>query len=232
LIQKKGLIKLYFRELPDPLFTLKSFRPLIEANEIKDEKEKIRVVKEIIGEIPENNRIIIQKILELFNKIILKGEINKMNETNCATVLAPSVLYESKDPNLFVLTVNQVNEIFSFLIIHYEKIFLNALYVDDLAKQIYPLQIKSKEQEDDFSSLLHSTKILNLHLNKNLENLNLKISLKKGSKLAAKDRFFFFIYNYFNFLKLIFLFLFTFYISNGLRFSFFFFFFILLILFF
>ena len=180
---------MYFRELPDPLFTLKSFRPLIEANEINDEKEKIEKVKEIILSIPENNRVIIQKILELFNKIILKGEINKMNATNCATVLAPSVLYESKDPNLFVLTVNQVNDLFSFLITNYQQIFLNPLFIEDKSEQLYPLQVKTKEHEENSQDLLQSTKILNLDSLRSYDSYNLKISIKRGTKLAPKGIF-------------------------------------------
>ena len=190
--------------MPDPLFTSKVFEPLMKANEIADSnlEEKVGTVKKILEMIPDNNRIIIQKILELFKKIAENEQHNKMNPTNLATVLAPTVLYGSKDPMTMIQFVNQTNEVFTFFIKNYERLFPKPLFVPDTASssfispleslsfsqnvplppQTHPLLASSKLTSSSLDLVAEVDKVMNL-----TGVYKLKICFKKGTQLASKD---------------------------------------------
>jgi len=86
-----GLLKLYLRDMPEPLFPWNTYDKFLEAyGEIqKDEGESIR---KIIASIPENRQRVVKYLFKFFNALSLNHAINKMRPRNIAICLAPNIL--------------------------------------------------------------------------------------------------------------------------------------------
>eukprot|EP01103_Thecamoeba_quadrilineata_P015651 TRINITY_DN5010_c0_g2_i1.p1 TRINITY_DN5010_c0_g2~~TRINITY_DN5010_c0_g2_i1.p1 ORF type:complete len:964 (-),score=189.08 TRINITY_DN5010_c0_g2_i1:50-2533(-) len=97
-----ALLKLYLRELPDPLLTYTRFNSFIAAVE-KEEEEKIQAkkLKEIVDSLPEASYRTLQHLLLFSTRVEAHSSTNRMTARNLATCLSPNLLYvkdRDKDP--------------------------------------------------------------------------------------------------------------------------------------
>jgi hypothetical protein len=56
------LIKMYFRELPEPICTYDCYEMFIECNQVPDEKEKLACLKTVCGYLPRTNLEFVWKV--------------------------------------------------------------------------------------------------------------------------------------------------------------------------
>jgi len=87
-----GTLKLFLREMPNPLLTYELYDAFIAAAGIEFEKEKPVIIKKCLELLPAFNRTIFHKICLLLNKISKNSQNNKMTPDNLSTCIVPNVL--------------------------------------------------------------------------------------------------------------------------------------------
>jgi len=90
-----GLLKMYLRDLPEPLFTDDRYSKFVASNGIKDPEEKKKAMTEIFESLPTPNRLTSIYLLNHLRRLSEHQEQNKMGQNNLATVFGPNVLRPS-----------------------------------------------------------------------------------------------------------------------------------------
>eukprot|EP01130_Rhizamoeba_saxonica_P008084 TRINITY_DN3268_c0_g1_i1.p1 TRINITY_DN3268_c0_g1~~TRINITY_DN3268_c0_g1_i1.p1 ORF type:complete len:749 (-),score=176.43 TRINITY_DN3268_c0_g1_i1:23-2269(-) len=119
-----GLLKLYFRELPEPIMTYQLYSSFLHAQSLQNEHQRRRNVRHLIKELPEVNRAIMKALMAFLGRVDEYREINKMAIHNLATVFAPNLLKpENSNPLQLVEDTPLVNGLVHTLITQYDYIF-------------------------------------------------------------------------------------------------------------
>ncbi|XP_061388218.1 GTPase-activating protein CdGAPr [Musca vetustissima] len=88
-----SLLKMYFRELPNPLCTYQLYDNFVEAIQAKSESnERLRLMKETVLKLPPPHYRTLKYLSEHLNKISQYAERTGMTDKNLAIVWAPNLL--------------------------------------------------------------------------------------------------------------------------------------------
>ncbi|XP_058870579.1 active breakpoint cluster region-related protein-like isoform X1 [Acipenser ruthenus] len=93
-----GTLKLYLRELPEPLLPPQYFQALAAALVIADPLEKEHRLVSVLQSLPGVNRNTFLFLLEHLRRVSQNQEVNKMTAQNLATVFGPSLLRPPEEP--------------------------------------------------------------------------------------------------------------------------------------
>ncbi|XP_016887271.1 rho GTPase-activating protein 12 isoform X3 [Cynoglossus semilaevis] len=117
-----GALKMFFRELPEPLFTYGSFNDFVNAIST-DYKQRLNSIKDLIKKLPKPNHDTMQSLFKHLRRVIDHGEANRMTTQSVAIVFGPTLLRpETETGNIAVHMVYQ-NQIVELILIEYESIF-------------------------------------------------------------------------------------------------------------
>ncbi|XP_067308689.1 rho GTPase-activating protein 12a isoform X3 [Pseudorasbora parva] len=118
-----GALKMFFRELPEPLFTYTFFSDFIAAIKMPDYKHKVQTVKDLMKQLPRPNHDTIQVLFKHLRKVIQHVDENRMTTQSVAIVFGPTLLRpETETANMAVHMVYQ-NQIVELILMEYETIF-------------------------------------------------------------------------------------------------------------
>ncbi|KAF3836164.1 hypothetical protein F7725_028722, partial [Dissostichus mawsoni] len=118
-----GALKMFFRELPEPLFTYGSFEDFVEAIKSSDYNQRVNSIKDLINKLPKPNHDTMQGLFEHLRRVIDHGEANRMTTQSVAIVFGPTLLRpETETGNIAVHMVYQ-NQIVELILLEYESIF-------------------------------------------------------------------------------------------------------------
>ncbi|XP_063778141.1 rho GTPase-activating protein 12 isoform X2 [Pseudophryne corroboree] len=117
-----GALKMFFRELPEPLFTFNHFNDFVNA--IKQEpKLRVQAVKDLIKQLPKPNQDTMQALFKHLKHVVETGEKNRMTFQSLAIVFGPTLLKpEQETGNIAIHTVYQ-NQIVELILLEYNTIF-------------------------------------------------------------------------------------------------------------
>lgn len=117
-----GALKMFFRELPEPLFTYNHFNDFVNA--IKQEpKLRVQGVKDLIKQLPKPNQDTMQALFKHLKHVVETGEKNRMTFQSLAIVFGPTLLKpEHETGNIAIHTVYQ-NQIVELILLEYSSIF-------------------------------------------------------------------------------------------------------------
>ncbi|XP_039695683.1 rho GTPase-activating protein 12 isoform X2 [Pteropus medius] len=117
-----GALKMFFRELPEPLFTFNHFNDFVNA--IKQEpRQRVVAVKDLIKQLPKPNQDTMQILFRHLKRVIENGEKNRMTYQSIAIVFGPTLLKPEKETgNIAVHTVYQ-NQIVELILLEINSIF-------------------------------------------------------------------------------------------------------------
>lgn len=87
-----GVLKLYLRLLPVPLITFHSYPAFMKSTVNKTIGEQVQSLRDAIKLLPLAHFNCLKYILEHLNRIASHHAINKMNDSNLATVFAPTLI--------------------------------------------------------------------------------------------------------------------------------------------
>ncbi|XP_062415122.1 rho GTPase-activating protein 12b isoform X3 [Pungitius pungitius] len=119
-----GALKMFFRELPEPLFTYGSFDDFVDAIKCSDYKQRLNSIKELIKKLPNPNHDTMQGLFKHLRRVIDHGEANRMTTQSVAIVFGPTLLRpETETGNIAVHMVYQ-NQIVELILLEYDSIFL------------------------------------------------------------------------------------------------------------
>uniref|UniRef100_A0A672R363 Rho GTPase-activating protein 12-like n=1 Tax=Sinocyclocheilus grahami TaxID=75366 RepID=A0A672R363_SINGR len=118
-----GALKMFFRELPEPLFTYASFNDFVEAIKHSDYKQRVQSIKDLIKQLPKPNQETMKVLFKHLKRVIDHGEVNRMTTQSVAIVFGPTLLRpEIETGNMAVHMVYQ-NQIVELILLEYENIF-------------------------------------------------------------------------------------------------------------
>ncbi|EEB12293.1 conserved hypothetical protein [Pediculus humanus corporis] len=119
-----SLLKSFFRNLPDSLFTAELYPKFIEADKIVDPKVRMVTLRKLIKELPEHNFETLKHLLYHLKKIVSKSSVNKMETQNLAIVFGPTLL-TTTDLMALVTDTSHQCRIVESLITHVDWFFSN-----------------------------------------------------------------------------------------------------------
>uniref|UniRef100_A0AAQ5Z0C7 Rho GTPase activating protein 12 n=1 Tax=Amphiprion ocellaris TaxID=80972 RepID=A0AAQ5Z0C7_AMPOC len=118
-----GALKMFFRELPEPLFTYGSFNDFVNGPLHRYTIQRVNSVKDLIKKLPKPNHDTMQVLFKHLRRVIDHGEANRMTTQSVAIVFGPTLLRpETETGNIAVHMVYQ-NQIVELILLEYESIF-------------------------------------------------------------------------------------------------------------
>ncbi|XP_078064661.1 active breakpoint cluster region-related protein-like, partial [Mustelus asterias] len=113
-----GTLKLYFRELPEPLLTDELIPSFVTAAAEEDPTTKDKQMAMILNQLPEPNLSTFLFLMRHLRRVTEQEKVNKMSLHNLATVFGPSLLRvrnEGIPMDISHEVVAQVQVVFYFL---------------------------------------------------------------------------------------------------------------------
>ncbi|CAD0109512.1 unnamed protein product [Aureobasidium uvarum] len=95
-----GLLKQFFRELPDPLLTRRSYNNFIDAARIEDATTRRDAVHSVINELPDPNYATLRALVLHLNRVQEHYAKNRMSTSNLAICFAPSLMGSHTGPQI------------------------------------------------------------------------------------------------------------------------------------
>lgn len=119
-----GCLKLFFRELKEPLIPCPLFERALQATNYQGPNpERIRRYREIIESLPTENYDTLQYLLRHLLKITEYREHNRMHISNLAIVFGPTLMWAATVSNNLALDMMQQNLVVEALLNNYHNIF-------------------------------------------------------------------------------------------------------------
>ncbi|XP_060609324.2 LOW QUALITY PROTEIN: rho GTPase-activating protein 18 [Anolis sagrei] len=86
-----SLLKLFIRELPQPLLTMEYLKAFQDVQKLPTKKHQLQALNLLVLLLPEGNRDTLKALLEFLQRVIDHRDKNKMNLKNVAVVMAPNL---------------------------------------------------------------------------------------------------------------------------------------------
>ncbi|XP_040281671.1 rho GTPase-activating protein 9 isoform X2 [Bufo bufo] len=122
-----GALKMFFRELPEPVIPFCFFDEFIAAVQMTDVDEKVQILKELIRNLPEPNHDTLNYIACHLNSVREHSEINRMTTQNIGIVFGPTLMRPEKEQfaNIAANMAYQ-NQVVETFLTHYDEIFQDS----------------------------------------------------------------------------------------------------------
>ncbi|KAK2581026.1 hypothetical protein KPH14_006074 [Odynerus spinipes] len=117
-----GVLKLYLRELREPLFPIIYFEHLMELAQLESKQEFVNKMKELIASLPRPVVIVMRYLFAFLNHLSEFSDENMMDPYNLAICFGPTLVPVPEDKDQ-VQYQNQVNELIKNIITFCEEIF-------------------------------------------------------------------------------------------------------------
>uniref|UniRef100_A0A3B1K2Z8 Rho GTPase activating protein 27 n=1 Tax=Astyanax mexicanus TaxID=7994 RepID=A0A3B1K2Z8_ASTMX len=118
-----GALKLFFRELQEPLFPYSHFNSFVQGIKIADYHSRVSYMSDLVKSLPAPNHNTMEALFSHLRKVIEHGEENRMTVQNVAIVFGPTLLKpEMESANITMYMVFQ-NQIIEFILNEFETIF-------------------------------------------------------------------------------------------------------------
>jgi len=106
-----GLLKLYFAELPDPVFTGALSPKFTAAADIPDQAKRLEQLQRLIAELPNTHFHLAIYLLHLLNEVSREVASNSMDARNLAVCFAPTLFGRKKPVRQISVIKNKVNQV-------------------------------------------------------------------------------------------------------------------------
>uniref|UniRef100_T1IUP1 SLIT-ROBO Rho GTPase-activating protein 1 n=1 Tax=Strigamia maritima TaxID=126957 RepID=T1IUP1_STRMM len=117
-----GLLKLYLRELREPLFPIYYFDQFMELSQLESKTEFVSKVRSLITSLPRPVLVVMRYLFAFLNHLSEFSDENMMDPYNLAICFGPTLVPIPEDRDQ-VLYQNLVNELTKSIIIYQEEIF-------------------------------------------------------------------------------------------------------------
>ncbi|NXW95074.1 RHG15 protein, partial [Alopecoenas beccarii] len=118
-----GALKLFFRELPEPLVPYRLFDPFIEALSKCLPAEQVKRVAELVQSLPPANYATLRYLLAHLRRVMERADVNRMTRQNIGIVFGPTLLRPEREPGSLAADMTQQNQAVELLLAHFDCIF-------------------------------------------------------------------------------------------------------------
>jgi hypothetical protein len=117
-------LKLYFRELKNPLLTFEYYDRFIEAARLQDYDERMFRLKSIIQVLPVANYKVFQYLVRHLERVKNQSDINKMEASNLAMIFSIGLLRSKQDDlSSSIMHSDLLSEVMETIIQHVDWFF-------------------------------------------------------------------------------------------------------------
>ncbi|KAI1003896.1 hypothetical protein K3495_g4315 [Podosphaera aphanis] len=95
-----GLLKQFFRDLPDPLLTSENYTRFIEASKHEDEVLRRDTLHAIINNLPDPNYATFRAVILHLHRVQENSTVNRMNINNLAIIFGPTLMGANTGSNI------------------------------------------------------------------------------------------------------------------------------------
>ncbi|NXS46083.1 RHG15 protein, partial [Balaeniceps rex] len=118
-----GALKLFFRELPEPLVPYRLFDPFIEATKLPDPQKQVEQMAELVQSLPPANYATLRYLLAHLCRVMERVDVNHMTRQNIGIVFGPTLLRSEREPGSLAAGMAQQNQAVELLLAHFDRIF-------------------------------------------------------------------------------------------------------------
>ncbi|XP_039955026.1 SLIT-ROBO Rho GTPase-activating protein 1-like [Bactrocera tryoni] len=117
-----GLLKLYLRELREPLFPIVYFEHFVSIAEIRSKEDIITAIRNFLSNLSPTVLIVIRYLFAFLNHLSEYADENMMDAFNLAICFGPTLMPAPEDKDQ-VQYQNQINELIKCMILYHDDIF-------------------------------------------------------------------------------------------------------------
>ncbi|XP_023691210.1 rho GTPase-activating protein 23 isoform X2 [Paramormyrops kingsleyae] len=127
-----SLLKSFFRNLPEPVFTNDKYNDFIDANRMENASERLKTMRKLIHDLPDYYFHTLKFLMGHLKTVADHSEKNKMEPRNLALVFGPTLVRTSEDNMTDMVThMPDRYKIVETLIQHFEWFFSEDLDKDE-----------------------------------------------------------------------------------------------------
>lgn len=117
-----GALKLFFRELPEPLFPFSSYDRFIAAIQLGEYSQRVEYIKDLVQTLPMPNHSTMELLFRHLRRVVEHKDQNRMSVQSLAIVFGPTLLRPQTESNLTVHMVFQ-SQIVELVLTEFTAIF-------------------------------------------------------------------------------------------------------------
>ncbi|XP_075996050.1 rho GTPase-activating protein 15 [Genypterus blacodes] len=118
-----GALKMFFRELPEPLFPFSFFQLFVEAIRVKEPKQKVQAVRDLVHQLPKPNQDTMRLLFGHLHRVLDHSRKNLMSTQGIGIVFGPTLLWPELDSGNMAVNMVYQNQIVEFILIESRDIF-------------------------------------------------------------------------------------------------------------
>ncbi|KAG8240331.1 hypothetical protein J437_LFUL000806, partial [Ladona fulva] len=121
-----GALKLFFRELKEPLIPFSLFSKALSASTNPNRKEQLSEFRELVKSLPMANYDTLKYLLQHLLRVTSYQEYNRMHIANLAIVFGPTLMWPEQESLNMALDLMQQNLVIECLLQEFDSIFLSG----------------------------------------------------------------------------------------------------------
>ncbi|KAJ6255010.1 rho/rac/cdc gtpase-activating protein [Anaeramoeba flamelloides] len=176
-----GLLKLWFRELPESLLTKELYPEFIDLQEKYEGKELCIKIKKIINQLPELNKNIFQIISNLSCKIATFKSVNKMDLPNLALLFGPTLCSRRGVHSKDIVNMQKECRVISIMFEYYDHIFNNKKFLENQDEKNTKTQNKTNSTNNEIFKVI----AIEPHLQTTKENKEKQLFFQDGDIISV-----------------------------------------------
>eukprot|EP00003_Mantamonas_plastica_P024554 TRINITY_DN458_c0_g1_i6.p1 TRINITY_DN458_c0_g1~~TRINITY_DN458_c0_g1_i6.p1 ORF type:complete len:769 (+),score=227.54 TRINITY_DN458_c0_g1_i6:54-2309(+) len=145
-----GTLKLYFRELSDPVVPFSMYQSFIDAHRLSDDIQRYNQLSSLVKALPEQNFRVLQYLVHFLYRLCLYASVNKMTQQNISTCIAPGLIRgEDQDIATIFRDAPNANGIVQLMIERFPYMFSVDVSEDERQCKRF---FSNGEEEEEFES--------------------------------------------------------------------------------
>jgi len=118
-----GSLKLFFREMKEPLIPSNLFQKALEASNLQNKKDKSGSFHDLVNRLDKPNKATMYVLLKHLLKVSEYADYNRMLIPNLAIVFGPTLMWPAQESTNMALDLMQQNLVIEGLLLDFNSIF-------------------------------------------------------------------------------------------------------------
>lgn len=118
-----GALKLFFRELPEPLVPFSAFHDFVDSIKIADHLERVERLKMLVLSLPPANQHTLQHMIRHLRRVMERSDSNRMSTQNIGIVFGPTLMRPENESGNMAFNMVYQNQAIETLLSQYQHIF-------------------------------------------------------------------------------------------------------------
>ncbi|XP_069791138.1 rho GTPase-activating protein 15 isoform X4 [Narcine bancroftii] len=118
-----GALKMFFRELPEPLFPFGFFDQFVDAIKNQNYSQRVQSVARLVKKFPKPNHDTLRVLIQHLQKIIAKALVNRMSSQSLGIVFGPTLMWPERETANMAVNMIYQNQIIDLILSEHVDIF-------------------------------------------------------------------------------------------------------------